>query len=56
MIGAWARHALGMVPVVLAVRAAGVDLWFYALAAAYPARRLVRLPPAALLGIFANER
>ena len=41
VIGAWVRHAIGAVPVVLAVRAAGVDLWFYALAAAYPGMSLI---------------
>ena len=41
IIGAWVRHMLGLVPVLLAVNAAGVDLWFYALAAAYPGMSLI---------------
>ena len=41
VIGAWVRHAVGVVPVVLAVRAAGIDLWVYVLCAAYPGMSLI---------------
>ncbi len=38
---AWARHAVGVVPVLAALWWAGVPLWFYVLTAAYPGMSLI---------------
>ena len=39
--GAWARHVAGAVPVLTLVWTAGIDLWAYALMAAYPGVSLI---------------
>ncbi len=39
--GAWLRHAIGLVPVIGLVSASGMDLWAYALMAAYPGVSLI---------------
>jgi fatty acid desaturase len=39
--GAWLRHLAGVVPVLALVSAAGMDLWAYALMAAYPGVSLI---------------
>lgn len=38
---AWVRHAIGVVPVIGLIWAAGMDLWFYVLAAAWPGMSLI---------------
>ncbi|MEM7059818.1 MAG: fatty acid desaturase [Pseudomonadota bacterium] len=39
--GAWIRHILGLIPVLVAVAAAGVPIWIYVLCVAYPGMSLI---------------
>jgi fatty acid desaturase len=41
VLGAWLRHAAGVLPVLALVSAAGMELWAYALMAAYPGLSLI---------------
>ena len=43
ILGAWVRHAIGVVPVVLIVGAAGVPIWLYVFCVAYPAMSVIML-------------
>jgi fatty acid desaturase len=41
VLGAWLRHVAGVLPVLALVSAAGMELWAYALMAAYPGLSLI---------------
>ena len=43
VIGAWIRHGIGLVPIVIVLSAIGMPVWVYAICIAYPAMSLIMI-------------